>query len=159
MTKNSTKVLHSPSPMGKWYSTLYHFPTNQPHTSPHAYGSLRKNAKTWLCDNRLMMNDNTSQAIVTCSSLHMPRSLIHINMSPANWCYPCYMRPWIYHCVFLINVRSKVLISLRSQVVSSKQPKLELTQELFFSRISESTTGYTFTPCVGSFTSPGIDTR
>ena len=23
----------------------------------------------------------------------------------------------------------------------------------------ESTTGYTFTPCVGSFTSPGIDTR
>ena len=26
------------------------------------------------------------------------------------------------------------------------------------SRISESTTGYTFTPCVGSFTSPGIDT-
>ena len=32
-------------------------------------------------------------------------------------------------------------------------------QELFFSRISESTTGYTFTPCVGYFTSPGIDTR
>ena len=31
--------------------------------------------------------------------------------------------------------------------------------ELSFSRISESTTGYTFTPCVGSFTSPGIDTR
>ena len=26
-------------------------------------------------------------------------------------------------------------------------------------RISESTTGYTFTPCVGSFTFPGIDTR
>ena len=23
---------------------------------------------------------------------------------------------------------------------------------------AESTTGYTFTPCVGSFTSPGIDT-
>ena len=23
----------------------------------------------------------------------------------------------------------------------------------------ESTTGYTFTPCMGSFTSPGIDTR
>ena len=36
---------------------------------------------------------------------------------------------------------------------------LGLTQELFFSRISESTTGYTFTPCVRSFTSPGIDTR
>ena len=31
--------------------------------------------------------------------------------------------------------------------------------ELSFSRISQSTTGYTFTPCVGSFTSPGIDTR
>ena len=27
------------------------------------------------------------------------------------------------------------------------------------SRMSESATGYTFTPCVGSFTSPGIDTR
>ena len=26
-------------------------------------------------------------------------------------------------------------------------------------RISESTIGYTFTPCVGSFTSPGIDAR
>ena len=24
---------------------------------------------------------------------------------------------------------------------------------------AESTTGYTFTPCVGSFTSPGINTR
>ena len=31
--------------------------------------------------------------------------------------------------------------------------------ELSFSRINESTTGYTFTPCVGSFTSPGTDTR
>ena len=31
--------------------------------------------------------------------------------------------------------------------------------ELFFSRISDSTTDYTFTPCVGYFTSPGIDTR
>ena len=47
----------------------------------------------------------------------------------------------------------------QSQVVFSKQPKVGLTQELSFSRISESTTGYTFTPCVGSFTSPGIDTR
>ena len=35
-------------------------------------------------------------------------------------------------------------------------PKLGLAQELF-SRITV-TTGYTFTPCVGSFTSPGIDT-
>ena len=49
--------------------------------------------------------------------------------------------------------------TLISQVVSSKQPKRELTQELSFSRISESTTGYIFTPCVRSFTSPGIDTR
>ena len=31
--------------------------------------------------------------------------------------------------------------------------------EFFFFRISESTTGYIFTPCVGSFSSPGIDTR
>ena len=44
-------------------------------------------------------------------------------------------------------------------MVFSKQPKLGLTQELSFSRISESTTRYTFTPCVGSFISPGIDTR
>ena len=43
-------------------------------------------------------------------------------------------------------------------MITSKQPKLGLTQELF-SRICESTTGYTFTPCVGSFTSPGIETR
>ena len=42
---------------------------------------------------------------------------------------------------------------------TSKQPKVVLMQELSFSIISESTTGYTFTPCVGSFTSPGIDTR
>ena len=44
------------------------------------------------------------------------------------------------------------------RLFSSKQPKLGLTQELF-SRISESTIGYTFAPCVGSFASPGIDTR
>ena len=31
--------------------------------------------------------------------------------------------------------------------------------ELSFSRTNESTTGYTFTSCVGSFISPGIDTR
>ena len=37
-------------------------------------------------------------------------------------------------------------------MITSKQPKLGLTQELFFSRICESTTCYTFTPCVGSFT-------
>ena len=30
---------------------------------------------------------------------------------------------------------------------------------VLLSRISESTTCYTFTPCVGSFTSPGVDTR
>ena len=50
-------------------------------------------------------------------------------------------------------------IPLRSQVVSSKHPKLWLTHEFSFSRISESTTGYTLTPSVGSFTSPDIDTR
>ena len=43
---------------------------------------------------------------------------------------------------------------LRYQVVTSKHPKLGLSQELFFSRICESTTGYTFTPCVGSFYFP-----
>ena len=30
---------------------------------------------------------------------------------------------------------------------------------ILLSRVSESTTDYTFTPCVGSFTSSGIDTR
>ena len=55
--------------------------------------------------------------------------------------------------------KKKQPAGLGSQVVFSKQPKLGLMQELSFSRISESTTGYTFTPCVGSFTSPGIDTR
>ena len=39
-------------------------------------------------------------------------------------------------------------------MITSKQPKLGLMQELFFCRMCESTTGYTFTPCVGSFTSP-----
>ena len=38
-------------------------------------------------------------------------------------------------------------------------PNSPLMQELSFSRISESTTGYIFTPCVGTFTSPGIVTR
>jgi len=33
---------------------------------------------------------------------------------------------------------------LRPQIFSSIQPKLELKQDLFFSRISESTIGYTF---------------
>ena len=45
---------------------------------------------------------------------------------------------------------------LSSCVVSSK---LGLTQELSFSGICESPTDYTFTRCVGSFISPGIDSR
>ena len=52
-----------------------------------------------------------------------------------------------------------IIMFTPSQVVYSKQPKLGLTQELFFSKMSESTTGYTFTPCVGSFTSPDTDTK
>ena len=48
--------------------------------------------------------------------------------------------------------------------VFSKQPIFgliqDLVRELFFSKLEvESTTGYTFPPCVGSFTFPGIDTR
>ena len=46
-----------------------------------------------------------------------------------------------------------------SQVITSKQPKLGQTQDLYFSKINEYTTEYTFAPCVGSFTSPGLDTR
>ena len=38
---------------------------------------------------------------------------------------------------------------------TSKQPK---HGEPSFSQISDSTTGYIFTPCVGSFSFPGIDT-
>ena len=55
------------------------------------------------------------------------------------------------------NISSHDIQPQTFQVAFSKQPKLGLTHELS-SRISESTTGYTFTPCVGSFTSPGIDT-
>ena len=52
----------------------------------------------------------------------------------------------------------KGITIVRSQMVTSKQPKFGLTQELF-SRIRESTIGYTLTHCVGSFISPGIDIR
>ena len=65
----------------------------------------------------------------------------------------------IYFRVRSVELEDTRSYSLRSQMVTSKQPKLGLTLELFFSRISESTTGYTFTPCVGYFTSLGTDTR
>ena len=62
-------------------------------------------------------------------------------------------------CTFQ-NLLQSMLISYSGlRWCTSKQPKLGLTQELFFFRISESTTSYTFTPCVGPFTSPGIDIR
>ena len=50
--------------------------------------------------------------------------------------------------------------SLRSQVVYLQTVQTWANAGVvFLSRINESITGYTFTPCVGSFTSPGIDTR
>ena len=68
---------------------------------------------------------------------------------------------WVKKCFskLLGNFSNFALAYVRSQVVSSKQPKLVLTQELSFSRISVSTTVYIFTPCVASFASPGIGTR
>ena len=36
-----TEAQHSPSPIRRRHSTLHHFPTNRPRTSPRAYGSLR----------------------------------------------------------------------------------------------------------------------
>ena len=47
---------------------------------------------------------------------------------------------------------ARMISGLRSHVATSKQPKLGPTQDLF-SRINEATTGYTFNPCVWSFTS------
>ena len=87
-----------------------------------------------------------------------------IRMRPSNIRIRMRSQKWAFTFKFAFECNDTHLFaSLRStgwsQVVTSKQPKLGLTQELFFSRISESTTGYTFTPCVGFFTSPGIDTR
>ena len=63
------------------------------------------------------------------------------------------MRPT---CTLPRQMLQKLLaFDLRSPVVSFKQPKPGLTQELSFFRISEYTTRYTFTTTVGSFTSPG----
>ena len=45
----------------------------------------------------------------------------------------------------------QVKVQWISAEVSSHHPKLGLMQELSFSRISESITSYTFTPCVGSY--------
>ena len=55
-----------------------------------------------------------------------------------------------------MSVYNQIRRGVRSQVVSSE---LGLTQELSLSRISDSTTGYTFTPCVGFLYYPSIDTR
>ena len=51
------------------------------------------------------------------------------------------------------------LLHIRPNVVSSKQHTLGLTQDVSFFRFRESTARYTFKDWVGSFTSPGIDTR
>ena len=39
------------------------------------------------------------------------------------------------------------------------QRRLDIIDQVEHGRTRESTTGYTFTTCVGSFTSPGIGTR
>ena len=60
-----------------------------------------------------------------------------------------------FQLLLLLMVSSSLYVShmLVTRILSS------FFSELSFSRINESTTGYTFTPCVGSLTSPGIDTR
>ena len=58
----------------------------------------------------------------------------------------------------LINPKLKGVRFLVLGWFPPNSPIKKLTQKLS-SRISESTTGYTFTPCVGSFTSPGTDIR
>ena len=57
---------------------------------------------------------------------------------------------------FLNCVCGSQVLTLRWLVVTAKQANLGLTRELFFSSIIESTTSYTFIPCVGYFTSTGI---
>ena len=81
-------------------------------------------------------------------SFPTPRSQPHVSWqkSIAISVYSCFFRQ-----VPTDTFSSKIKLS---RVITSK---LGLTQ--VFSRISESTTGYTFTPCAESFTSPGIDTR
>ena len=57
--------------------------------------------------------------------------------------------------LFLLMVSSSLYVSniFMTRVLSGL-----VFSELSFSRIIQFTTGYTFTPRVGSFTSPGIDT-
>ena len=75
-----TKAQYSPPPIRRRHPTVHHFPTNRPHTSPRAYGSVQ-DAKAWLCDNGLVMNSNKSQAIVIhSSSLRTPTSLTRVNI-------------------------------------------------------------------------------
>ena len=64
------------------HSTLHHFPTNRPHTKDLArMEACVQDAKAWLCDNGLVMNDNKSQAIVNrSSSLRTLTSLTRVNI-------------------------------------------------------------------------------
>ena len=41
LTTLFTKAQYSPPPIRRRHPTVHHFPTNRPHTSPRAYGSLR----------------------------------------------------------------------------------------------------------------------
>ena len=66
--------------------------------------------------------------------------------------------PWNTICVLLILLLM-VISPLNVSHMFVTGVLSSLVFKVAFSRICESTTGYTFTPCVGSFTSPGIDTR
>ena len=64
----------------------------------------------------------------------------------------------LYACTYVAGVRDTSKIICYHQVVFAAVIKLQQFEDKL-GRIMDSTTGYTFTPCVGYFASPGIDTR
>ena len=77
-----TKAQHLPPPIRRRHSTPRHFPTTV-HTQAleRMIEACVQHAKTWLCDNGLVMNDNKSQAIVIrSSSLRTPTSLSSVSI-------------------------------------------------------------------------------
>ena len=77
-----TEAQHSPPPIRRRHSTHITFPPTD-HTQALARReACVQDAKTWLCDNGLVMNDNKSQAIVIRSpSLRTPTSLSRVSIS------------------------------------------------------------------------------
>ena len=78
----STEAQHSPSPIRRHDTQLYiTFPPTDHTQALVCMEACVQDAKAWLCDNGLVMNDNKSQAIVICSSsLCTPTSLTRVNI-------------------------------------------------------------------------------